>query len=410
MARLPEHRRLSGWRLPAVSQYAESLRFVETGDCRMSEVLEINDVEDLAGFRLVWQSLLQRTRGASFFQTLDWLECVARRYGSAMRFRILIVSSAGETIGILPLVVMREQTRMGSMNVLTYPLHYWGTFYGPIGPNPTATLLVAMRYLAARRRDWDLLDLRWICAERDGSRSQLAMQTAGLQGVSRAWETTHIVDVNQTWDDYLASRTSKFRNNLRRSQRRVRALGELTFERHRPDRAACGDGDPRWDLYEECVDLAARSWQGSSLDGTTLSHAEVADFFRDTHAAASRCGMLDVAMLRLDGRPIAFGYNYHHEGDVTGMRIGYDPDLRKIGIGTLLYAASIEDSCRREDLTFDLGTGYGKMKSSWITRLVTSRRVTHYQLTAPTAQLLRLSHWYKHFRPGGALLSKSQSL
>ncbi|MGQ9504850.1 MAG: hypothetical protein ACUVQR_08065, partial [Thermogutta sp.] len=80
------------------------------------------------------------------------------------------------------LVVKRESSRLGTLRVLTYPLDNWGDFYGPIGPNPTATLLTALRYIAEGERDWNAVDLRWVDRERcDHDRTPAAMRQVGLK-------------------------------------------------------------------------------------------------------------------------------------------------------------------------------------------------------------------------------------
>ena len=53
----------------------------------MIHVEEINDLEQLAGRRLLWNALLPQTRGATFFQSLDWLEVYWRHFGAGQRLR-----------------------------------------------------------------------------------------------------------------------------------------------------------------------------------------------------------------------------------------------------------------------------------------------------------------------------------
>ena len=106
----------------------------------MTRVVEINTLEELAGLRLLWNLLVSQTREATFFQTLDWLECYWAHHAERQRLRVLVVYSGERPIGILPLAVLSESTRLGKLRTLTYPLDGWGTFFGPIGPNPTATL------------------------------------------------------------------------------------------------------------------------------------------------------------------------------------------------------------------------------------------------------------------------------
>ena len=50
---------------------------------------------------------------------------------------------APDRLAATPLVVRREDKRFAKLRVLTYPLHDWGTFYGPIGPDPGRALAAA---------------------------------------------------------------------------------------------------------------------------------------------------------------------------------------------------------------------------------------------------------------------------
>lgn len=362
----------------------------------MAQVVEVNCIEELEHYYLIWNSLFRETRGATFFQSFDWLRAYWRHYGDRQKLKVLVVYSGGSPIGIVPLTVITERTRVGEVRTLTYPLHDWSSFYGPIGPNPTATLAAAMRYLRDSRRDWDLLDLRWTNRDDgDHGRTQQAMHNAGFQGVEGVWDETAVIETSCGWDGYFASRTSRFRNNVRRAEKRIAELGELTFERYRPRGEAVGDGDPRWDVYEECVALARRSWQGSSETGTTISHESVAEFFRETHELAAKAGTLDLVLVRLNGKLVAFCYNYHRDGRVFGLRVGIDPDVAAHGMGTVLYAWIIRDSCGRGDQVFDMGPGSLDKKRRWITRVAKVYRYTHYPLAAPRVQILRLKRWLK---------------
>ena len=55
----------------------------------MFRVEEINSIDQLAGLRLNWQWLLGQTRGATFFQSLDWLEVYWKHFGKGQRLRAL---------------------------------------------------------------------------------------------------------------------------------------------------------------------------------------------------------------------------------------------------------------------------------------------------------------------------------
>ena len=362
----------------------------------MAEVTEIRSIEELVSFRLVWQSLLLKTRDATFFQSLDWLETFWRHFGSDKQLRVLVVSSAGEVVGIVPLVVVTEPTRVGPVRFLTYPLHDWGSFYGPIGPNPTASLMAAMRHLRETPRDWDVLDLRWIDVDRaDHGRTERSMSQVGFRPQKQPWMRGSVVDLPETWDEYWKARPRKWRENVRRCGRRLDDLGKVEYVRYRPEGIAYGDADPRWDLFDACIKIAGKSWQSESATGNTLSSKEVEDFLRDVHEIAVRAGAVDLNLVLVDGRPVAFAYNYHMDGRVFGLRKGYDPEFRAGSPGVVLDHLMLEDGHGRGDRHYDLGVGAYQAKRYWITSEATSYRMTHFRSDVARAQVLRLKRWYQ---------------
>ena len=360
----------------------------------MPHVVEVNHLEQLEKLRLIWSLLVSQTRGASFLHTLDWLQTYWRHFGPGQQLRVLVVTSGHTPIGILPLTVIRERTRVGTVRVLTYPLHDWGTFFGPIGPNPTATLTLAMQHIRNTPRTWDLLDLRWVNRdEHDHLRTQWSMQHAGFSVHESTWKTTSMIDMDGDWNNYWQSRSSKMRNNLARDEKRLSEVGPVEHIRYRPAGTAYGENDPREDLYDACHEIAAASWQGASPTGTTLSHPSVADFFRQAHAVAVKNGMVDLNLLLVNGQPAAFSYNYVYDGKLLGIRRGHLPEFSSSGVGNVLFVRMLRDSFERGDRCLDLSPGSMNVKRRWSTRKSHSYRYTHYPLSAPRVQLLRLKHW-----------------
>ncbi|HEX5446051.1 MAG TPA: GNAT family N-acetyltransferase, partial [Pirellulales bacterium] len=347
-----------------------------------------------------------QTRGASYFQSLDWLQAYWRHYGHRQQLRVLVVRAGDEPLGIVPLVLRTERTRLGPLRVLTYPLDHWGVFYGAIGPQAAATLTAACKYLRARRRDWDVLSLRWVHRDaHDHGRTEHAMRFAGLPPCEEIGERAASIDLTGAWQQYWASRGSHWRNNVGRCERKLAEQGGATYSRYRPQGAAFGDADPRWDLFETCVELAGRSWQGAATDGTTLSHEAVRDYLRDAHAAAAHAGGVDLNLLYLGDRPAAFAYNYYYRGHVFGLRMGYDPSVCSAGAGTVLMRRMIADSFERGDHMFELGPGSLAAKRPWQTSLETSYRYSHFA-AAPRAQAMRLRRYMKNWLDSGALTSR----
>jgi CelD/BcsL family acetyltransferase involved in cellulose biosynthesis len=359
----------------------------------MIEVVEINDVEELSHYRLVWNSLFAATPEASFFLTFDWFDTYWRHFGHDQKMRVLVVYAAGEAIGIVPLCVRRETYRLSKVRVLTYPLDNWSTWFGPVGPNPATTMLAVMQHIRRTPRDWDMMELRWVASEGvQGGKTARAMRIAGMFSEKREYETTSLVDVPAVFDAYLASKSYQLRRLWRRFGRELFADGRAEYIRHRPQPASEGDGDAGWYAYAMCETVARASWQSKVEHGNTLTHERVREFFQATHAVAARLGMVDMSVLVVDGRPAAFLYGYHCRNNVIGLRTGFDASIGD-GLGSALMLKTIEDSCQRGDRVIDLGAGEREHKRRLRTRTETTYRLTYTPVGSWRSQAVRISRW-----------------
>ena len=362
-----------------------------------AEVFEVRDPEQLPLLREEWNRLHAATPGVGFFHTYDWFRLYWKHYGTGRRMRVLVVRSGEAVTGIVPLVVQKEKYQCGRVRVLTFPLSDWGMWYGAIGPDQAAVTALAMQHLRRTRREWDMIDLRWTWpAGEDPCRTDEALRQAGFEATSTPYQQTSVLQLaGCDWEAYFASRSKKCRHELRRQRRALEKEGEVELVRHRPAPEAQGGGDPRWDLFDACVDLARRTWQSGLQDGNTICHREVEPFLRDCHEAAARLGMVDLVLLKLNGRPAAFSYNYHCRGELVLLRMGYDAAVSRQGSGVVMVGYQIEDSFARGDQTIDMGIGEYKYKERLRTGVRENRRLRHFSPLGWRSQAVRLTTWLK---------------
>lgn len=367
----------------------------------MPQIHEINAIDELAALRQEWGALLSQTVGASFFQSLEWLEVYWRHFGADKKLRTLVVMDENENrvIGILPLVVQDDKTKLGYFRTLTFPLHDWGSFYGPIGPEPELTLVAGLEHVRRTPRDWEILELRWQGAfGADVDQARRAMTAVGFQAYPSIWNLSHIVELEGTWDSYWASRKGPWRRQFRRAERRLAKQGEISSIHYRPAGTLLGDDSPRWDLYDACEDIARKSWQGAATDGTTLTHESVREFLREMHVAAAAAGAVDVNLLLLGETPVAFIYGYHYRGYAYGMRRGFNAEMAKHGAGNVLLARTIQNSFARGDRVYDMGVASYGSKRYFLTRTLPVMRYSHFAARTPRVQLLHLCRWLQSRR------------
>ncbi len=362
----------------------------------MFAVTEINDVEKLAGYRLLWRNLWGKTRNANVFQTNEWLEHYMWHYGKKQRLRVLLVTVAGRPIGIVPLVVKRVESRLGIVRVLTYPLDSWGHAFGPIGPNPAATMLACVRHLNESRRDWDLLDLRYVDHESsDRGRTENALRSAGLSFNSQAWRNHSVVAMDASWEDYWCDRSELLQKAVAHARASLAKNGSVTFERYRPEGAHSGDTNRRWDLM--CA--FERVWRQNarqSAEGDATSAA--IEFLRSTHESAVDLGAADLCLLRSAGNPVAAAYSYCVDGRVELVRLAVDPAVDR-EVAHVLLARMLEDGFARGDSRFVSTSRDHAIFRMWRTSTLQTMRYTHFASLSPRAQLMRLNRRLQSHAP-----------
>lgn len=370
----------------------------------MTDVLEINALKDLRSFHLAWTALHARTPGASFFQTLEWLETYWRHFGEGKRLRVLIARSGGKPIGIVPMCEVTKPTPVGPLRVLTYPLDGWGVWFGPIGPWPAAVMVAAMRHLAATPRTWDVLQPSWTThAVRDNGRTLRAMRMAGLAGRPRPQAATSVVECRRfaDWNDFLAKRPVEARAELVAQELRLEQLGPFEHRVHSPAPHREGDGDPCWDTYNECLGLDDAVWLTDSPAELAFYRPRVPEFFADAHAQAARLGMVETHVLRVDGRAAASLYAYRNAGEVAAIRAGVAADAPPGALDAL--ASRVVRACfDRGDTRVDLSVGLEPFQRRLRTTVVTSTRITHYSSRSWRPRAAGAAQWALGALPASA--------
>jgi CelD/BcsL family acetyltransferase involved in cellulose biosynthesis len=274
---------------------------------------------------------------------------------------------------------------------LTYPLDGWGNYYGPISSDPAATLAAGLDHVRRTPRDWHFLELGWVDALADRGRTGAALAAAGYPPLCETRDSCAIIDLASfgSWERYLAARSKSRRKDLRKKEKRLAERGQVTYVRHRTTPADGPDADPRLDLYDACVQIARKSWQGNAREGTALCKGRPREFYRDCYLAAVRFGAADLNLILVDGQPAAFDFAYHYRGHVYALKTGYDPEFADTGVGSVLQARGIADSFARGDHTYDLGPEFIEYKSSWMTHQAPILRYTHFPRYALGAQAVR---------------------
>ncbi len=287
----------------------------------------ISTAEDFAALGDSWDDLVRAMVRPSPHLLHAWLLAWWRYFDEDSELAVQVAYRGDKLAGALPLCVQHRHgvgvlTFLGAEQVTLADLLLADGEKADVG----ATL--AERALATK---YDYADFHGLPAS---SRLAKALGPSRLQLIVRA--EAPVLELNGVdWETYYATRLSSKQRALHR--RRVRQLAKLgtietTVARTREELAPA---------LEEAFELHALRWEGRP-DGSDFGTEAGKQFHRDATAAIAELEVPRIVTLRLDGRPIAFAYNFTFEGTVHCYRLAFDPKLSRFSPGLVNRYDSLE--------------------------------------------------------------------
>jgi CelD/BcsL family acetyltransferase involved in cellulose biosynthesis len=272
----------------------------------VSEHFDLSDVDHL---RDLWRDLWWKTPEASFFQSFEAFDCLCTRSADIARPRVFVVSVSGRPVGLAPWIEKSVRGRMGRLRVLTDGGSSLGPSRGPLGANPQLTLEAVTQHTERDHR-WNRIELRHVeIGGAEQEQETRRIDPAESQGTLE--DSQALIECRGDWVRYLRALPSHIRERYQDSERLLETKGRLECLRYRPEGSALQDHDPRWDLFGE-IEQAERQL-GNEFERQDLLH--------DLHKTAASLAGVDLNLLRLDGRLIAWSYNYRCDGRIEVERL-----------------------------------------------------------------------------------------
>jgi CelD/BcsL family acetyltransferase involved in cellulose biosynthesis len=263
-----------------------------------------------------WDDLADRT-GAPPFVRPGWFQTWLDAFGRGS-LEVFAVRRGGRLAAVLPML-----RRAGA---LTSPSNWHTPLFGAVA-EPGAEAPLAEALLARRTRFAKLAfvdpEAPFVVACRERAAA------LGRPLLTRTIERSPYVPVEGTWDDFERSRLSgDGRSTLRNRRRRLMAEGALAVE-------VTGGQTDLGRRLEEGFEVEARSWKGEA--GTAIdSRPDTRRFYTQIARWAADRGFLQLAFLRVEGRPVAFELGIEDGGACYTLKGGYDRAFAHGAPGRLL--------------------------------------------------------------------------
>jgi CelD/BcsL family acetyltransferase involved in cellulose biosynthesis len=296
-----------------------------------------------------WDALADSVEAPPFLR-LGWIAAWLRAFGDG-ELEVIELRRGEELAAVLPMVHRRGR--------LCSPVNWHTPMFGPLGIDRRAREEVVACLF---ERSPSVVDLNLLDGDEVelGSIARLARETDRLT-VARSVAQSPYLCLEADFPDYERSLSRNRRKGLRRNRRRLEEEGTVRFEVH--------DGSTDLDrLLAEVLAVEAAGWKGER--GTAMaSQPQTMRFYTDVARWAAAQGWLRIALLRLDGRPIACDFALQQGGSWYTLKAGYDEEFRSFGPGALLLADEVAHCCEQPDLSrIELLGQNDAFKSSWTTQ------------------------------------------
>jgi CelD/BcsL family acetyltransferase involved in cellulose biosynthesis len=318
-----------------------------------------------------WTDLVGQSGAPYPFLLHPWLCTWWRHFGAGKELMVLVVRDGPRLVAAAPLVLRRsrvlglsvaELAGTGPLSTKDAGLSDKADFLVRRDAEPVRELLV--RELMRRLDRIDVLNIK----PYDASSATCAVleRAAGRRVVTLQRSVSPFLTLPPSWEEYLTTRSPKFRKNQRRSLRDLEKLGPVSLTRLGPQ-----DDARAW--LAEVLDVDRESW--TAQRGTNLyRHPAIRAFFLDLLPQLAQRGWLDLHLLRVGGRAVAYEMCLDFGDTLFAYNAGYRADHAGYSPGNLVSAAVVESACQRGRKTYDMLRGNEPYKQRWATG---SRRELH---------------------------------
>lgn len=348
-----------------------------TASGRRIGVRIVEDEDGLLALGDAWRRLEAALPGMTVFQTHRYQCTWVRNFALTRRLVVVVLHDGDEVIGIAPFQVSLVEMHGRELRQLSFLGAPWEVdrpgFLFVRWPVECAE--AAAEALLARRRLWDFA---WFHEQEPGEPALesfcAAMVRGGLLHGRTPSSRCPYLRFEGTWPQLLATKSQKFRKNLKAARRKLESAGKLAYE------TCSGDAERLQGLLLEYAALERRSWKARAGIGAAQS-VEHLRFYLHLASEFGAAGEFTVRCLRLDGRMIAATFGLTHRRRYYSLHIANDAEFAKHSAGTYLEALELEECFGAGLDEYDFLGGFLKNKLRWATLFRDTVAVHLYQRT-----------------------------
>lgn len=336
-----------------------------------------------------WEALFTATPHEPS-SSFEWTMALARNHVRPDdRCFVVRLLRGGAVVGLVPLIARTARILSWRVVVLTPLSEQYNTHSELMFHSVDDDLMAAfLRALFRLPLTWDFFRVaRMLEDAPQRSILQRCLQSGRYTHRIRHGIPAYVLWLPDSFEEYLRSRSAKFRNYLKRNERKLFSHGTIDVHAvngsHQLERG-----------YEALLRVERGSWKQSH--GTAITAVQhQATFYQDLCEGALDASRLHLQWMTIDGAPVAYNLGYLTAGRYHYLKTSYDHTFRAASPATFLRARLIETLIARGIRELDFPGEPYEWERQW-TEVFRWRTVVQvYARTARgwgLAQLDRLRH------------------
>ena len=342
----------------------------------MTTVEVISRSPEIAPYRDTWEEVY-RTVSAEPSTSFEWTQALTRSHlAPDDGFTLLRVSRNGKVEGFVPLFTRRMPVLGYPVTVLSPLSEHYNTHSDLLVRNLDAESVSAfVSALQALDRRWDLFRVSNLL---DGHPLLMhgSSVPAGKGSAAHVQQThaSYFLELPGTFAAYLSQRSSKFRNYLKRVEKKLDERGSVRV-------LDCSSKSDVAHGFEMLLQIERLSWKHAH--GTAISAVErQITFYRSLCEGAAAAGRLHLQILTIDDVPVAHNLGYLANGCYSYLKTSYDEAHKAAGVATYLRARLIETLIDRGVSRLDFPAEPYEWERQWTDTARWHKALTIYGPTA----------------------------
>jgi CelD/BcsL family acetyltransferase involved in cellulose biosynthesis len=295
-----------------------------------------------------WNELVHRSCCDSVFLTWEWQSTWWKHLGEGDLLLLGFRAEDGRLVGIAPLFYAQNDSdqmvvhEVGCRDVSDYldlivEAGQEEVVYGAV-----------LDYLVDEAPAWDVLDL---CNIPQGSSTFVRLrelaEDRGFQTVVEVEDVCPVIQLPDTWDEYLMMLSGKQRHEVRRKLRKATAEANTRFYIVESEQEL-------QDQMQAFIDLH----QKSAPEKDQFMDPQMQGFFFEVTKLLQEQDWLQLAFVEMDGYKAAALLNFDYAGAILVYNSGYDPlQFRHLSPGIIVTARCIEQAIELGRTKFDFLRG-----------------------------------------------------